>query len=300
MVKSKLFNIRCDNCGAEYRINSRGEMNCPFCGSKIYLNDKDFEEYQKARDEMLVKDKVANDIVNSDGDVLHKWFTESQTTFETANGKIINCKFVYVQPHKHKTVYIGRHHVTIVYDSTIDTAEIINNVDSIQYPSADIKGLRKFLPEVTLSMDLKDNKHLLVFNKPENVYPLSMVHGLDPRQVAWMISRMENLGCLFEFSKVDFRDLTVDAFYFNPKTHEIYLLDSWENALLGNDPMYYLQAIRRIALDIIIKDAAPKACLDFLQSFPAEDAYADFQAWDDVIERGFNGHKFHHFSEAEW
>jgi len=60
-MRSKLFCIRCDNCGSEYRISSRGEMNCAFCGSKIYLNDKDFEEYQKVRDEMLMLDKTEND-----------------------------------------------------------------------------------------------------------------------------------------------------------------------------------------------------------------------------------------------
>jgi len=76
-MESKLFKVGCDNCGAEYRINSRGEMNCPFCGSKIYLNDKDFEEYLKVRDEMLTKDCINNDLVNTDGDVLGIWHGES-------------------------------------------------------------------------------------------------------------------------------------------------------------------------------------------------------------------------------
>ena len=57
---SKLLNIRCDNCGSEYRVSSRGEMNCRFCGSKVYLSDSDFKGFLKTRDEMLQKDKYNN------------------------------------------------------------------------------------------------------------------------------------------------------------------------------------------------------------------------------------------------
>ena len=37
-MDSKLLNVRCDNCGAEYRISSRGEMVCRFCGSTIMFS----------------------------------------------------------------------------------------------------------------------------------------------------------------------------------------------------------------------------------------------------------------------
>ena len=60
-MDSKLLNVRCDNCGAEYRISSRGEMVCRFCGSNVYLSDKDFKAYKNTRDNMLMSDRFTND-----------------------------------------------------------------------------------------------------------------------------------------------------------------------------------------------------------------------------------------------
>ena len=293
-MTSQLFNIRCDNCGSEYRITTRGEMNCPFCGSKIYLNDKDFEAFKKARDEMLLKDREANDVANYEGDVLRKWNNEQQVFFETEAGKSINCKYCYVTIGLQQTIYVGSHHITILYKSNNPIDQIIQNVNSIKYPTADIKDLKQFLPNIMLTAKLKNNEALLVLSKPENVYPLTMTGGLDPKHVAWMISRMENLGCLLEFNSMDISQVGLADFYFNPKAHYIHLLGGWEYLTPGS-PRNYLKAIREIALQLMNTSAAPRLCLDFLNKAPAPTAYDDFADWNYVINNGFSGHNFTQF-----
>lgn len=295
-MESKLFNVRCDNCGSEYRINSRGEMNCPFCGSKIYLNDKDFEAYQKARDEMLVKDKVENDVVNSDGDVLNKWLNEQTITLETENGKSVNIHYHYQYDRGYKTVYVGRKRVAIVYRKNFALENVIKNIQMIQYPSADIKALGDFFPMVGLTTALKGGRCLMVIDKPENVYPLALFNNLHPKHVAWIISRMENFGCLFEYNHVDFFTFNKLDMYINPKTHQVYILDGWEYLMQGR-PYKYLVRIRGIAKDLMCVEEAPQKCLEFLESEPAETAYIDFNNWNDVIEYGFHGHNFTIFTE---
>ena len=59
----------------------------------------------------------------------------------------------------------------------------------------------------------------------------------------------------------------------------------------------YLRSIRQIAKDQMILERAPKKCIEFLDSEPANDAYTDFKLWDDVIMNGFKGHNFHPFNE---
>ena len=298
-MKSKLFNIKCDNCGAEYRINSRGEMNCPFCGSKIYLNDQDFKKYLKTRDEMLLKDKANNDMVNSDGDVLHKWTLENHEHFETTSGKIIDCKYYYKYSLPTQDIYVGSNRVTTIFE--MDCADIImSNIQRIRYPSADIKQLSKYMPEITFTAELIGYKYMVVINKPENVYPLTMFESLDPKQVAWMISRFENLGCLFEFSEVDFTGAVLENFYINPKTHEVYMLGGWETLCVSDTPKQYLTNIRSMARRVMNAASAPQMCMDFINNPPAISAYDDFKNWDNVIMNGFNGHNFHHFTETEW
>ena len=297
-MASNLFYIRCDNCGAEYRINSRGEMNCPFCGSKIYLNDQDFKEYLKTRDEMLIKDRVDNDLVNSTGDVIHKWNNESSALLYAENGTPVDIKYFYQYDRPGKTVYVCREKVAIVYDNKLAAHSVINTIQQLQYPSADIKNLAQFFPELKFIMQLKDDKCLLVINKPENVYPLALFDKLDPKQVAWMISRMENFGCLLEYNALDTDKLEKLDLYINPKTHHMYLLGGWEHIqpkfAFDN---YFLKSVRTIAKDLMYLDRAPQKCIDFLNSKPEIDAYSDFKAWDDVIEYGFSGHNFHPFTE---
>ncbi len=297
-MKSRLFNIRCDNCGSEYRISSRGEMNCPFCGSKIYLNDADFKEYQKTRDEMLNRDRWANDEINNNGDVLNLWTDNNTIVFESETGKTINCSYTYYYEGKGKLkdIYVGRNKIAIVYNNPKDVQMFNANTNFVKYPSADIKGMSKFLPNVVFDTELKDGKMLVVYSKPENVYPLAITKNLDAKHVAWMISRMENLGCLLEFNNMCFNNVSLTDFYFNPKTHEIYLLDGWENVSIESNPtMLYLWRMRDYARQIMNLSTAPEMCIEFLNSKPAEDAYTDFKNWNEVIEHGFNGHNFHQF-----
>jgi len=296
-MKSQLFNIRCDNCGSEYRINSRGEMNCPFCGSKIYLNDKDFEEFQKTRDEMLFKDKAENDLVNDTGDVLHKWNNELQVFLDAENGKTVNLRYFFKYDRPGKTVYVGRNKLSIVYDNANVCSKAVERFQSLEFPIADIHNLSKGFPWILALVNLKEDKRLLVLNKPENIYPLALFNRLDPKNVAWMISRMENTGCILQFNSLDFSDLTVFDLYINPKTHHMFFLDGWENAVDSDTPRHYLRILRAIAKDQMILERAPKKCIEFLEGEPAVDAYTDFKLWDDVINFGFNGHNFHPFTE---
>lgn len=296
-MESKLFNIRCDNCGAEYRINSRGEMNCPFCGSKIYLNDKDFEEYLKTREEMLVKDKLANDLANSDGDVLHKWNNELTKTVESKN-KPINIRYYYQYEHHEKEVYVGSTKVVIIFKNSQVANKAISRVQELSYPSADIKGLAMFFPLLSHMIELDDGRCLVVYDKPENVYPLALFNKLDPKQVAWIISRMENFACLFQYNAIDTWELDKYDLYINPKTHQVYILDGWEfvNPLFNFDNGL-LTATRKIAKDLMYIDRAPKDVITFIESKPMLEAYDDFDWWDKILQSSYNGHHFVPFTE---
>lgn len=296
-MRSKLFCIRCDNCGSEYRISSRGEMNCAFCGSKIYLNDKDFEEYQKVRDEMLMLDKTENDNVNNQGDYLNLWNNECNVTFEAPNGQMISCDYVYMYKKSSKTIYVCRNKIVVIYNRPADYNKVVDNLGSIVYPSADIKNMSKYFPTIVMNIDLKDGRILVVYEKFENIYPIEILSGIDAKSVAWMISRMENIGCLLNFNDFDFYEMSITDFYFNPKTHEVFLFDGLENLYRNSQcPVAnYLRKIREFAKEIMDESSAPQKCMDFLNNEATKDAYTDFNNWDDVIMTGFNGHNYHKF-----
>ena len=295
-MDSKLLNIRCDNCGAEYRISSRGEMLCRFCGSMVYLSDKDFKAYKNTRDEMLHNDRFINDETADEGDILHMWNNSSRVNFTTDRGVNITMDSFYSVILDDKEVYIGSNKILIVFASISEVTRFNNSLSQIMYPSADIKDLSRFLPNVTFKATLEDGRGIIVVSKSENIYPLFLFENLKATTVAWMISRFENLGCLLEFNDMDFDAISIEDIYINPKTHELFILDGWEN--VSRTPRRnYLKDIRLIAKDVMDCSTANDMCMQFLNGEPAATAYDDFGNWDDVIMKGFGGHNFHQFNQ---
>ncbi len=266
-MDSKLLNVRCDNCGAEYRISSRGEMVCRFCGSNVYLSDVDFKAYKNTRD----------------------------ANFKTIKGVNISFDCYYSVILDDKEVYIGADKIAVIFSNTFSLTNFTVNLSQIEYPSADIKDLSRFLPNIIFKSALEDGRSIIIISKTDNIYPLFLFENLKATTVAWIISRLENLGCLLEFNNMDFRALRAEDLYINPKTHELFILDGWDG-VEKTSRRNYLKDIRIIAKDIMDTSTAPELCMKFLDGDPEETAYDDFSAWDEVIMKGFNGHNFHQFN----
>lgn len=294
-MDSKLLNVRCDNCGAEYRISSRGEMVCRFCGSNVYLSDKDFKAYKNTRDNMLMSDRFTNDEAADTGDVLRLWNNGSTANFTTNRGVNISFDCYYSVILDDKEVYIGADKIAVIFANNFSLTNFTVNLSQIEYPSADIKDLSRFLPAIVYKADLEDGRALIIISKTDNIYPLFLFENLKATTVAWIISRLENLGCLLEFNNMDFRALRVEDLYINPKTHELFILDGWDG-VEKTSRRNYLKDMRLIAKDIMDTSTAPELCMKFLDGEPKETAYDDFSAWDEVIMKGFNGHNFHQFN----
>ena len=294
-MDSKLLNVRCDNCGAEYRISSRGEMVCRFCGSNVYLSDKDFKAYKNTRDNMLMSDRFTNDEAADTGDVLRLWNNGSTANFKTIKGVNISFECYYSVILDDKEVYIGADKIAVIFSNTFSLTNFTVNLSQIEYPSADIKDLSRFLPNIIFKSALEDGRSIIIISKTDNIYPLFLFENLKATTVAWIISRLENLGCLLEFNNMDFRALRAEDLYINPKTHELFILDGWDG-VEKTSRRNYLKDIRLIAKDIMDTSTAPELCMKFLDGEPKETAYDDFSAWDEVIMKGFNGHNFHQFN----
>lgn len=291
---SKLLNIRCDNCGSEYRISSRGEMNCRFCGSKIYLSDSDFKNYLKTRDEMLLKDKFNNDACKTDGDVLgfYKDYTFKFGFIFKGNHTNFIYDFSAIYNMTNKDIYVGPKNIVYVFDDETDYSKYLANI-KIDYPTADIKNMEKYLPKIIANGQLENDKYAIILDKDENVYPVEVFSvGLKPVTTAWIISRLESLGCLLEFNELDMKNLNIEDIFINPKTHELYLYGNWENIRNSKNARDFLACVRNIAKSIPISEKAPDMYTEFLDSEPAEDAFKDFKDWDKVINQGFGGHNF--------
>ncbi len=295
-----MLSFKCTNCGGEFEVHTHGELYCPFCGSRFYFSDRDLREYDDFRDSLLAFARASNDSAAESGDILDCWKYSDRVTFGQRDGGDIDVTYTFRYDMDGVDVLVGRESVVFVFPRSLSgrADRMLDAVERLQYPSADIKGLRRCLPSLRARFDLAESKVLLALEKPENVYPLKAFSNLGSRHVAWIVSRMENICCLLEFNGMDHPSMDEGSLFINPRTHEAFLLGGWWDAEKTGSRKC-LRCIREVAERITGEkiDDAPAEFREFIRSKPQATAYDDFAAWDAVIEQGFGGHRFTKFTK---
>ncbi len=293
-----MLKYKCGNCGGEFEIHSHGELMCPYCGTKQYFSDAELKGYKGYRDNVLQYVRSFNDRVFEEGDVLKLWSDSDMETLVSSTGDTIEITYTYRSKTDDIDVFVNKNSVIYVFpaEKKLCADSMLRNIDSLKYPSADIKKMRNIFPHLKARYELENGGVILAFTKSENVYPMFVFTDLHPKHVAWMISRMENISCLMEFNECDHRHMDEDNLFINPESHEVLLYGGWWD-MTGYSPVSCLEKLRKTAKRVTgsrLKDG-PAEYERFLDSVPKASAYEDFEYWDSVIENGFGGHNFTKF-----
>lgn len=299
-----MISVKCKNCGAELSIDTHGNLICPYCGTKNFMSDMDFTEYKNLRQNMLNYLRTENDARGDRADNNYIWSQADLLSLITIDGKTVNIRYTFCYEDDDVKTYITKDSVVNIYERN-DLAKMNTTLEGIRklsYPEAAGKDLTKSFPHIKAKFELNDGRHLLAFEKPENSYPLFAFGNLRPKHVAWIVSRMENFCCVFEYSGIVHGGLSTDTIYINPKTHEAFLYGGWwkakyKTSFNSSTDLMEVRKISRKLLGEFINEA-PQLFIDFMNSKPANDAYEDFSNWDRVIVDGFGGHNFTKFEEG--
>ena len=146
-------------------------------------------------------------------------------------------------------------------------------------------------PQLKSKLYLDDGKLGLVYTRKPYFYPAEVFAPFASEHLAWVISRMENICCALEYSELEHGNITAASLFINPITHEGMLFGDWRD-VKKKESKRDLRDLREAAKSVAEDVHHPRELEEFLQSEPAADAYADFAAWDLVIEDGFGGHHF--------
>ena len=297
-----MISLKCKNCGGEMSIDLKGELFCPYCGTKQHFSDTEFEDYKRFRQNMLNYLRASADIAADQADDSFLWSHQETVVYYSDTDTRISIDYLFYFKEDNVDTYVAKDSVIFVFDQKdIDKADkAVNSIHMLQYPSADLKGLGKYFPTVKARVALKDGGLLVAVAKPENVYPLFAFGSLRAEHVAWVISRLENICCVFEFSQMVHNGISVNSVFINPRMHEAYLYGGWWKAYrkINASDQKDLLTLRKVAGQVVgeYRDNAPDEFVRFISGRPAADAYSDFSLWDDVIEKGFGGHNFTKFS----
>ena len=295
-----MITLKCKNCGGEMSVDHHGSLCCEYCGRKGQFSDRELEGYRTFRKEFLNYLRRLND-EKTDPEVYYDgiWNASDTIGFVTASGEDIRVRYIYEAEDDIAKMYVARENVIFVFDAEHASYanKMVQNVQNLEYPAADVKNLRSCFPIISGSWELQDGGVLVAIQRKESAFPLAVFGALEPVHAAWIVSRMENICCVLEYNEVHHGALSVDSMFVDPFTHEGMLLGGWWNAgpktgrfFEGSD----LKDLRRVARTIMGVRAvsAPKEFLSFLEERPKADAYTDFEAWDRVIEKGFGGKRF--------
>ncbi|MBO4749494.1 MAG: hypothetical protein J5546_04195 [Lachnospiraceae bacterium] len=297
-----MISLKCKNCGGEMSVDGSGNLYCEYCGTKSAFRDDELLAYKNFRLQVLnylrgLHDQKADG--NSHEELL--WANAETAFFQTKDGNDVTIRYLYSFEEKDATVYLARNSVLYVYPAKKRdmAAAQLAGLERLSYPPADVKNLQECFPKFLGRYELEDGGVLLSFERPDNLFPLSMFGSLAPEHAAWITSRMENICCVLEYGKIMHGGINANAVFINPFTHHAVLFGDWKTARVGfvrdsDGVRDNLRDLRKLALRIMGTHAseAPKEFLAFLQSDPARDAFQDFERWDKVIEEGFGGRRF--------
>lgn len=300
-------NLNCKNCGGTLVIDpSARTAACRFCGTTYVLNHEDTDYYLDFYRQMERFLSGGQDETARRMNAEALWKRADTKCFHTADGKTIEVRHLHHTQGPVCNAYVSRSNIIFHFHKPLsdDGEQYRRMTAALDYPSADVRSLSDFFPRITGGFQLEDGSQLLVIAKTEDEYPLRLFGRLHPRHVAWIISRMENLCCVLEFSGLVHPAISPDTLFINPYTHQASLYGGWWKACRKNAPRRSsdsLIALRQTAAvmlgfpslsEVGRRADIPKAMTDFLTGSPRETAYEDFALWDETLTKAFGERKF--------
>ncbi len=300
-MKTVMISLKCKNCGGEMSVSLKGELLCPYCGSNEQLSDVELDEYRVFRTNVLHYLRAAADrnADAPDGSIL--WTCQQTAVYHTAEGARISIDYLFYAEDDGVKLYTAKDSVVFVFgaEGRAKASAMSEKLGLLQYPSAALKDLRRCFPTIKARFELDDGGVLIAAAKPENVFPLFAYGSIPPVHAAWIVSRLENICCILEYSGLVHGGIHTDSVFLNTKTHEAFLYGGWwkAGAKQNEADRRDLYALRTTADRVMgeYRNEAPQQFREFLKNKPAPNAYEDFEKWDEVIEKGFGGHKFEEF-----
>lgn len=295
-----MITYKCEKCGGEMVISPSGDLYCAYCGTKSNFSDAQLREYKEFRNHMLqYLAAVANKKLDANRE-LFLWGYAEKAYYKTSDGEDVVIEYLFKTDDDGITMYMAKDSVIYVFpgNRAKDADAMLSNIASVKYPSADMKGLSRLVPSLKARLELEGGAVLLAFIKEPNMYPLEAFGSLEYAHSAWILSRLENLCCVLEYSDLVHGGFDLGAVYINPYSHEAALYGGWwKTKRKTTGDTTDLKDIRKLVLRVlgIKKDSSPKPFLEFLNSAPAEDAYKDFEAWDYTLENKLGGRHFAKF-----
>lgn len=252
------------------------------------------------------------------------WEESNVVEFHDANGKRYVGKFLREMPFELGTTYISDYSVTYVFNTQYEKFfnNAVRQIKALRYANKDMeKEISRYMPHVIYSFKTTDSRYCMIVRKTPDVFMLSDISTffcgkIPDRHVAWIVSRLCNLCCYFEYVGIAQNGMTLDTCFISPEFHTVLPLGGWwytQNVgekMIGVPRVIYdvmsvksksekissiatdLEASKLIGRQIIDMAAAPKEIVSFLNAGSSGNAKAEFAKWNKALDSAYGKRQF--------
>lgn len=202
-------------------------------------------------------------------------------------------------------------------------------IERLTYPDALVKKeVSRYMPRIEEVLELKDRIVVVVQKDADLVLLKDLLKHqggrLDPRHVAWIVSRLYNVASYFQLVGLTHNHIGPETYFVSPSQHTGALLGGWWYAAKHGENLRaapqrtidYAPSIKtrradaRADLDLIKATArellgdvsgsrllqdktVPRAMSEWLLTTSTGDAFQEFRLWyDNVLPKSFGPHRF--------
>lgn len=227
----------------------------------------------------------------------------------------------YLKAHSFElgAMYVGDRTVTYILESRYASfyKNAIEQIQKLKYSDNRLESeFKRYMPQLDhMFKDSVTGSCCIILQKEPDVYALLDIldyYGgtLPDKHAAWIISRLCNLCCFFQHTRIVHNGLTIGDIFISPKTHAVFPFGGWwytkreDDKIIGVPKEVYdvmplsvrtskkashktdLEAVKLIGRNIFKPEETPKAIIDFLNS-GGSDAFEEFQKWNLALEKAY-------------
>ena len=264
------------------------------------------------------------------------WQKPGELLLTPIKGKQVKIRFLKKHDFELGEFYISKFLVTfLVRKEFSDLFENgVKRIQGLAFANNEMREkTERTLPQIHRVFETSTH-HVLTLKKGEDFVLARDLHDhvgpkVEPRHVAWMISRLHNIGCYLQWSGLVHNGVSLDTCFVSPENHSISLLGGWwyatpEDEKLIGLPTQTLNSVPRRVIDSGVADKRtdmallrafakemlgdktgvrlsrdkdiPKPMSNWVSLPGSGDSFQDYTTWlDKVVLDSFGKRRFQHF-----
>lgn len=197
-----------------------------------------------------------------------QWEISNVVSIRDNCGKTYQGRYLKTFQFELGVAYVADLSVTYILDKQnkrfFDNA--INQIGALKYANPNMEEeFSRYLPKIKHQFETRDGQYCLILDKTPDVFLLSDIlayykNSIPDRHAAWIISRLCNLCCYFDYLGMAHNGLTLQNCFISPTFHTVLPLGGWwyaqqdGNKMLGVPKAIYDISDARLLINLLLRN----------------------------------------------